>query len=108
MGIGKLVFSALNNIEIVIALILAIALFAFASSKTARFLFGLVALVLLLQTFWLVPALIMRADTIIAGNTPPESSVHIVYIVFEACKIVLLLAISVLTQWSGILKPEQI
>jgi hypothetical protein len=108
LSIGKLVFSALNAVECVLAVLLAAALFLIVTGKQARFVFGLLALILLLQTFWLIPALVERADTIIAGGVAPESATHIVYIVLEAGKVVLLLALSVLTQWKEISKPAVI
>jgi hypothetical protein len=96
LGIGKLVFTALNRAECVIAILLTIALFAFASVKSARIIFGIIAAILLLQTFWLIPLLIERIDLITSGQTPPDSSTHILYIVFEVAKILLLLTLSVL------------
>jgi hypothetical protein len=108
LGIGKLVFSALNAVECVLAVVLAAALFLIVTGKQARFVFGLLALILLLQTFWLIPALAERADTIIAGDVAPESATHIVYIVLEAGKVVLLLALSVFIQWKEISKPAVI
>jgi hypothetical protein len=96
LGIGKLVFTALNRAECVIAILLTIALFAFASVKSARIIFGIIAAILLLQTFWLIPLLIERIDLITSGQTPPDSSTHILYIVFEVAKILLLLILSVL------------
>ncbi len=108
LGIGKLVFSALNNVELGIAVILTLALFAVSSSKPARFVFGTIALILLMQTFWLIPDLNQRADVIISGGNPPESSTHIFYIIFEAAKVLLLITLSVLLQWPETLKPEKI
>ena len=96
LGIGKLVFTALNRAECVIAVILAITLFAFASAKTTRIIFASVAVILLVQTFWLIPLLIERIDLIVGGQTPPDSITHIIYIVFEMVKIALLLTLSVL------------
>ena len=96
LGIGKLVFTALNRVECVIAVTLAIALFAFASRKTARIVFGTITVVLLAQTFWLMPLLIERIDLITAGQIPPDSPIHFVYIVLEITKIALLLFLSVL------------
>jgi hypothetical protein len=95
LGIGKLVFTALNQIECVIAILLAIALFAFAGAMRAKILFSLIAFVLLAQTFWFMPLLVERIDLIVAGQTPPASATHIVYIALEIAKILLLLILSV-------------
>jgi hypothetical protein len=96
LGIGKLVFTALNRVECAIALVLAVAFFAFASSKTARVIFGVIILILAAQTVWLIPNLIERIDLITSGQNPANSSVHIFYIAFEICKLILLLVLSVL------------
>jgi hypothetical protein len=108
LGIGKLVFSALNTVEIVFAIVFTAALFAFVNQKTVRFLFGLIVIILLLQTFWLIPVLARRADAFIAGSPPPESLIHIVYIGLESIKILLLLTLSVLLQWKEISKIARI
>jgi hypothetical protein len=108
LGIGRLVFSALNNVELGIGVILALAFFGVSSSKSVRFVFGTVALILLMQTFWLIPELNQRADVIIGGSIPPESSTHIFYIIFEAAKVCLLITLSILLQWPEISKPEKI
>jgi hypothetical protein len=96
LGIGKLVFTALNRAECVVAILLTIALFAFAGIKSARMIFGVIAAILLVQTFWLIPRLIERIDLITSGQTPPDSSSHVIYIAFEVAKILLLLILSVL------------
>ncbi|HLM01797.1 MAG TPA: hypothetical protein VK400_12135 [Pyrinomonadaceae bacterium] len=100
LGIGKLVFTALNRVECVLAILLAIALFAFApaggAQRRAKIVFGALAVVLLAQTFWLIPLLIERIDLITSGRTPPDSAAHFVYIALEIAKILLLLTLSVL------------
>jgi hypothetical protein len=95
LGIGKLVFTALNRIECAIAIVLLIALFAVAASKGARIIFGAIAVILLAQTFWLIPLLVERIDLITAGQTPPASRAHFVQIALEISKIILLLTLSV-------------
>lgn len=96
LEIGKLVFTALNRAECVIAVILAIALFAFVSAKTARIVFVSIATILAAQTFWLLPLLIERIDLIGSGQATPDSITHFIYIAFEVVKLILLLILSVL------------
>jgi hypothetical protein len=96
LGIGKIVFTALNRVECVLAVLLAIALFAFAGARRAQIVFGVIAAILLAQTVWLIPLLIERIDLITSGQTPPASPAHFVYIAFEMAKILLLLILSVL------------
>ena len=96
LGIGKIVFTALNRVECAVAILLAIALFAFAGARRARIVFGAIVAILLAQTFWLIPLLIQRIDLITSGQAPPASAAHFVYIAFEIAKILLLLTLSVL------------
>ncbi len=96
LGIGKLVFTALNRAECVVAVVLALAFFGFASAKKARIVFAMIFLILLAQTVWLMPRLIERIDLITSGQIAPDSSVHLVYIALEVSKITLLLVLSVL------------
>ena len=96
LGIGKLVFTALNRAECVIAVMLALALFGFAGAKKARIVFVVIFIVLLTQTFWLMPRLIERIDAIVSGQAPSDSSAHLVYIALEVGKIALLLVLSIL------------
>lgn len=103
LGIGKIVFTALNRAECVLAVLLAVALFAFAgtAARRARIVFAVIAFILLAQTFWLIPILIERIDLITSGQTPSGSIMHFVYIAFEIAKILLLLVLSVLLNQPG-------
>jgi uncharacterized membrane protein (DUF485 family) len=98
LGIGKLVFTALNRVECALALALGAALFVWPGDAAQRKLFAAVAAILLLQTFWLVPALVRRADAWMRGETPPASRQHLFYVVAEAAKVILLLALSVVAR----------
>lgn len=99
LGIGKIVFTALNRIECAIAVILAIVFFAFAATKSARIVFVIILMILAAQTFWLMPDLMARIDLITGGQTPPESGTHFIYIAFEIIKDVCLLILSVLVNY---------
>lgn len=99
LGIGKLVFTWLNRAEIVIALLLVFSFFVVASARKTQTIFSVILLILLAQTFWLIPNLIERIDSITAGNAPAASSVHLIYITLEIGKLLLLLILSVLINW---------
>lgn len=90
LGIGKLVFSALNKVEIVLALIILIQLaLSNASLLTKSNVYYFIpVLILLAQSVWLLPALDARADMHIQGMELPGSSLHIYYVVFEVIKVV--------------------
>jgi hypothetical protein len=96
LGIGKIVFTALNRIECVIAILLLITFFVFKNTRKTQIIFAVISLILLAQTVWLVPNLIGRIDLITSGQTPSDSLIHIFYIVFEICKMILLVVLSVL------------
>jgi hypothetical protein len=95
LGIGKIVFTALNRAECLIAILLLTTFFIFKNTKKTQVVFAAVLLILLVQTVWLIPRLIERIDLITSGNTPPDSSLHFVYIAFEILKMILLAVLSV-------------
>jgi len=98
LGIGRIVFFTLNKMEIVCAFLL---LFAFLrtrpNSQTMLVTFGLAFVTLLLETVWLLPALDVRSEMVIAGTAPPFSNSHIVYIVFDAIKLFVLAILGIAT-----------
>lgn len=92
LGIGKLVFGALNKVEIVLALIILLQFVltnATLLSMNNVFYF-IPVLILLIQSVWLLPALDTRADMHIQGMKVPGSSLHLYYVVFELIKVVCL------------------
>lgn len=94
LGIGYVVFHALNTVEIVLCALLAISLFfAKPAGKAAMIIFFGVALILALQTFWLFPLLDVRTMQVINGTAEPFSNLHIYYIVFDSIKVLLLFAL---------------
>ena len=94
LGIGRIVFAALNKLEWVFALSMAVLLWLRIPSPRFRMFFVLLFILLIIQTFWLLPQLDARAEMIVQGNTPPPSSLHFLYIGLEATKLVFLLFLS--------------
>ena len=94
LGIGRLVIFVLNKIEIVLALLL---LFTFVKAKPKgnfpKISFAAIALLLILETVWLLPFLDARATAVINGTAAPYSNLHLIYIVFDAIKFILLFAL---------------
>jgi uncharacterized membrane protein (DUF485 family) len=91
LGIGQLVFSALNKVEWVFAL--AILIQYVASRKLLSFTQGFFYIplsILILQTFWLLPDLDARAELIIKGQIAPSSYLHFYYIALEVIKVICL------------------
>lgn len=98
LEIGYIVFHALNKVEIALGILLLISLiFAKPDKKSIPILYGIIALILLLQTVWLFPLLDERTMKVIEGTAEPGSNLHIVYIVFDAIKLILLLVLGVFT-----------
>lgn len=89
LGIGKLVFGALNKVEWVFAI--AIAINILLENRKLITLTNILVIVplciLIAQTFWVLPVLDARAELVIHGETPPPSSLHIYYVVFELVKV---------------------
>ncbi len=93
LSIGKRVFSALNKTEWGCLIILLLCLFFrknIPCSQVALFL--LTAVIIVLQSFWLLPALDRRAKLIIGGQTPPSSFLHYYYVAGELIKMICLIA----------------
>jgi hypothetical protein len=102
LGIGRLVFRALNTVELVLAVALAI-LVAHAARGWPLVVFCAVAALLLVQVFGLRPRLDARAVRVIAGDDVPQSRLHVVYIALEGAKLVLLpvLGAELAWRWMG-------
>jgi hypothetical protein len=100
LGIGRLVFFALNKAEIVFAAIFILSLIGAATiGRLASILFACVAGILLLETVWLLPVLDARAELVING-AEPFSRLHLVYIACDATKLVLLFWLgTVVARW---------
>ena len=94
LGIGRIVFHALNRIEIVLAVVMIVSLFAERpKTKFPLFSFAVILLLLFLETVWLLPLLDARAGEVIGGTAAPYSNLHVIYIVFDAIKFLLLPAL---------------
>jgi hypothetical protein len=89
LGIGKLVFSALNKIEWTCALTLVLALFYKAHPPfiSLRKYVAIPLLILIVQSIWFLPALTERAEGLIAGMNLAPSNIHMYYIAFEVVKV---------------------
>lgn len=94
LGIGRIVFQTLNKIEIVLALLMIVSLFMKRpKGKFPLYLFSIIFVLLILETFWLLPVLDARAEQVINGTASPFSNTHLFYIAFDALKFLLLFAL---------------
>jgi hypothetical protein len=92
LGIGRLVFRALNGCEAVLASALLIGSALGRSPAIALTLAAALATNLLVQVVGLRPGLDRRAQAIIAGADRTPSGAHVSYIVLEVVKVALLVA----------------
>ncbi|MCV7076572.1 hypothetical protein [Mycobacterium szulgai] len=90
LGIGRLVFRALNTVEVGFALvILALA----ASGPTAVRIFvalGVALAALAIQLIAVRPSLTRRSDQVLAGLESPRSRGHYAYVALEVVKVIAL------------------
>ena len=93
LGIGKLVFYALNKMEWIFAAAIMLNILLYKNKVVNRnMLFLIIPVILLIvQTAWMLPALDARADAHIAGNIPAASNLHLYYIGAEVLKLICLL-----------------
>ncbi|MFF6958371.1 hypothetical protein [Streptomyces sp. NPDC008317] len=91
LGIGRLVFRALNSVEGVFAVtLLTVAASGPLSARTTVALTAAVAL-LVLQLAVVRPRLTRRSNAVLAGQDPPGSHAHYAYIGLEAAKVAALI-----------------
>ncbi|WP_199223437.1 hypothetical protein [Brumimicrobium oceani] len=92
LSIGQLIFTALNKVEWALAFIVSVALFVrIGQIPSVLILILFFPLVLLIgQTFYLLPELKQQAKHKIEGKLSQKSSIHIYYIIFELIKVITL------------------
>jgi hypothetical protein len=92
LGIGRLVFSALNKVEWVFAMAI-IANYLFDTGREFNWSYAcyiVPVLILVFQTVYLLPALDDRAERYIRGLPVEGSYLHVIYVGAELVKVVLL------------------
>jgi hypothetical protein len=93
LQIGKIVFGTLNHCEwVFMALIIATCLVK-KPGRTELYLVSAAVLILVLETIWLLPALDLDANKIIAGKTVTGGALHWYYVALEIIKVPVLLLI---------------
>jgi hypothetical protein len=86
LGIGRLVFRALNTVEVVLAIVILVATVACPPSAAAAAALAVAFGALALQIGAVRPRLNRRSDQVLAGLDAPRSRGHYVYIGLEAIK----------------------
>jgi len=90
LGIGRVVFRALNAVETVLAVVLCVVLLTADPSRLATCGGVLAMVVLLAQLVAVRPALTRRSDAVLAGTAPadaPRSGAHWWYVGLEVIKV---------------------
>lgn len=93
LDVGRVVFAALNKAELAA---LVVTLVLVRASGLSRLLWAptfALALILILQSVWLLPELSQRSLKITQGIQPGESPAHLIYGLLELSKLLLLLII---------------
>jgi hypothetical protein len=100
LGIGRIVFRALNAVEAVLAVVVVVAgvLGAFTGDVPGSVLVAaaVAVVVLVTQLVAIRPVLNRRSDRVLAGETAPRSRMHLVYVAAEVVKVAALLTSGVL------------
>jgi hypothetical protein len=91
LGIGRLVFRALNRVELVLLLLVVVAVVITPRTPLLWSTAGL-AVLLGLQIGLVRPTLNRRSDRVLAGEELPRSRVHLIYVGLEVVKVILLVA----------------
>jgi hypothetical protein len=98
LGIGKIVFGTLNKVEWTLIILISICFFVekTAVNSICISFFVVLILLVLVQSFWLLPKLDSRADDYINGKTVVPSNLHLYYIFLEFIKLALLIITGIL------------
>ena len=96
LGIGRVVFRALNGVEVVLATVVVVSLVLGAPGAVAIVGTAVAVGSLLVQLAAVRPVLTRRSDRVLAGeDTGARSRAHLVYIGLEVVKVVALLVLGV-------------
>ncbi|GAA4696130.1 hypothetical protein GCM10023215_37640 [Pseudonocardia yuanmonensis] len=87
LGIGRLVFRALNAVEVALLLGVGIALYAGPRPSPVGWAASAVALLLLVQLGAVRPALAARTRRVLAGDPHTGSRAHLAYVALEILKV---------------------
>lgn len=91
LDVGRVVFAALNRVELVLLILLLVLVRVSQRSRELIAACAALALILIVQTTWLLPELSQRAQSIMSGIEPGGSIVHGAYAGLELAKLLLLL-----------------
>ncbi len=88
LGIGRLVFRALNVFEYVFAFVITFALFTHETSAALNIALGVAVGALLTQTIVVRPLLARRTSAVLEGDEGRRSRAHFAYVALEVVKMI--------------------
>ncbi|WP_405178284.1 hypothetical protein OG225_29710 [Nocardia sp. NBC_01377] len=95
LGIGRLVFRALNIVESVLASLLVVAFLVLGPSGASWVWLGIAVTIPAVQILVVRPPLSRRSDRVLAGEDMPRSHAHLWYVGLEVAKVVVLLGLAI-------------
>lgn len=95
LGIGRLVFRALNIVELALALVLVAAALVVTPSGATWLWLGTAVVILVVQVAAVRPPLSRRSDRVLAGEDLPRSHAHYWYVGLEVVKVVALIGLAI-------------
>jgi hypothetical protein len=96
LGIGRLVFRALNTVEVAFALVIVAIVASGPTPPRIAVAFAVAIAALAIQLVAVRPRLTRRSDQVLTGSEGPRSHAHYVYVGLEAVKTVALLVAGIL------------
>ncbi|WP_370331677.1 hypothetical protein [Mycolicibacterium hippocampi] len=96
LGIGRLVFRALNGCELVLAAAIAVAFLVEPPAPGTAVAAATAGVALFVQLIAVRPALSRRSDAVLAGEQGPRSHAHLWYVGLEVVKVAALVTAGVL------------
>jgi len=98
LELGKIMFGISTNLQLGLVILISFILLKGRKihTKAEFMMFGTIAIIVLVQKFWMLPVLDARADLLSAGKPIPPTNLHDYFIYAELLKLVLLLAFGIL------------
>ena len=93
LAVGRVTFAALQWIECVVVVALAVLVWITTPRRRALVLLGAIVAILVCQYVWMLPILDARVQAIVDGQQLPPSFLHWIYTALEFVKVALLVVI---------------
>ncbi|WP_026163136.1 hypothetical protein [Kribbella catacumbae] len=95
LGIGRIVFRALNRAEVALAVVTLSAIVMGRPTGSVAALTAATLVILAGQLIVIRPRLNRRTDRVLGGDNPPRSTLHLYYVALEAAKVLALAALGI-------------